>query len=149
MNIASSACSAPSLILSASYGCAVRYLMYSSSAAYTAPSLMLIRVCLLQDRFEREFQSRSRRGRNADSDSESGEGSENEENLLDQLGELCMWICCMWFVYVSILTIAAVLYPTYVFYSNTFVHQYTVCSCVSIILCCADCVVVDSQTLRV
>jgi hypothetical protein len=110
---------------------------------------MLIRTCLLQDRFEREFQSRSRRGRNADSDSESGEGSENEENLLDQLGELCMWICCMWFVYVSILTIAAVLYPTYVFYSNTFVHQYTVCSCVSIILCCADCVVVDSQTLRV
>jgi hypothetical protein len=48
---------------------------------------MLFRTCLLQDRFEREFQSRSRRGRNADSDSESGEGSENEENLLDQLGE--------------------------------------------------------------
>jgi hypothetical protein len=48
---------------------------------------MLFRTYLLQDRFEREFQSRSRRGRNADSDSESGEGSENEENLLDQLGE--------------------------------------------------------------
>jgi hypothetical protein len=105
--------------------------MYNGSAAYTAPSLMLIRVCLLQERFEREFQSRSRRGRNADSDSESGEGSENEENLLDQLGELCMWIRCMWFVYVSILTLAAVLNPTYVFYSSTCVHQNSDCSCVA------------------
>lgn len=42
----------------------------------------------MQDRFERDRQYKVRRGRNADdSDSDSGADSDNEDNLLEQLGE--------------------------------------------------------------